>query len=92
LHAFWPLLTPVIILGGILGGVITPTEAAAVAVGYAWSSAVRVAHADMARFARCSDPLGHHLGGGAAAGGGGHGLQDGGQRWRARPNRWPGFS
>lgn len=35
LKAFWPLLTPVIILGGILGGVFTPTEAAAVAVGYA---------------------------------------------------------
>ena len=33
--AFLPLLTPVIILGGILGGVFTPTEAAAVAVGYA---------------------------------------------------------
>ena len=35
LKAFFPLLTPVIILGGILGGVFTPTEAAAVAVGYA---------------------------------------------------------
>ncbi|MFT5061602.1 MAG: tripartite ATP-independent transporter DctM subunit, partial [Polaromonas sp.] len=35
LKAFWPLLTPVIILGGILGGVFTPTEAAAVAVAYA---------------------------------------------------------
>lgn len=34
LRAIWPLLTPVIILGGILGGVFTPTEAAAVAVGY----------------------------------------------------------
>jgi tripartite ATP-independent transporter DctM subunit len=34
LKAIWPLLTPVIILGGILGGVFTPTEAAAVAVGY----------------------------------------------------------
>lgn len=33
--AFWPLLTPVIILGGILGGIFTPTEAAAVAVAYA---------------------------------------------------------
>ena len=32
--AIWPLLTPVIILGGILGGVFTPTEAAAIAVGY----------------------------------------------------------
>lgn len=36
LKAIWPLLTPVIILGGILGGVFTPTEAAAVAVGYAF--------------------------------------------------------
>ena len=35
LMAFFPLMTPVIILGGILGGVFTPTEAAAVAVGYA---------------------------------------------------------
>jgi tripartite ATP-independent transporter DctM subunit len=35
LKAFFPLLTPVIILGGILGGIFTPTEAAAVAVGYA---------------------------------------------------------
>ena len=35
LKAFFPLMTPVIILGGILGGVFTPTEAAAVAVAYA---------------------------------------------------------
>ena len=35
LKAFFPLMTPIIILGGILGGVFTPTEAAAVAVGYA---------------------------------------------------------
>ena len=34
-RAFFPLLTPVIILGGILGGVFTPTEAAAVAAAYA---------------------------------------------------------
>jgi tripartite ATP-independent transporter DctM subunit len=34
-HAFWPLLTPVILLGGILSGVFTPTEAAAVAAAYA---------------------------------------------------------
>src|SRR5690606_2375956 len=32
--AFWPLLMPVIILGGIYGGVFTPTEAAIVAVLY----------------------------------------------------------
>lgn len=29
------ILMPVIILGGILGGIVTPTEAAAIAVGYA---------------------------------------------------------
>ncbi|MGB5214414.1 MAG: TRAP transporter large permease [Anderseniella sp.] len=33
--AFWALMMPVIILGGIYGGVFTPTEAAAVAVVYA---------------------------------------------------------
>jgi len=33
--AFLALLTPLIILGGILGGVMTPTESAAVAVFYA---------------------------------------------------------
>jgi C4-dicarboxylate transporter DctM subunit len=32
--AFWGLLTPVIILGGIYGGVFTPTEAASVAIFY----------------------------------------------------------
>lgn len=36
LKAFFPLLTPVIILGGILGGVFTPTEASAVAAIYAF--------------------------------------------------------
>lgn len=33
-QAFWALMMPVIILGGILGGVFTPTEAAVVAVIY----------------------------------------------------------
>lgn len=33
--SFWALLTPVIILGGIYGGVVTPTEAAAISVIYA---------------------------------------------------------
>jgi len=33
--SFWPLLTPVIIIGGINGGIFTPTEAAAVAAFYA---------------------------------------------------------
>lgn len=35
LKAFFPLMTPVIIMGGILLGIFTPTEAAAVAVAYA---------------------------------------------------------
>lgn len=34
-RAMVPLQTPVLILGGILGGIFTPTEAAAVAVAYA---------------------------------------------------------
>lgn len=34
-EAFWALLMPVIILGGIYGGIFTPTEAANVAVVYA---------------------------------------------------------
>lgn len=34
--SFWALLTPVIILGGIYGGVITPTEAAGISVVYAF--------------------------------------------------------
>lgn len=33
-EAFWALLVPVIIMGGIYGGVFTPTEAAAIAVLY----------------------------------------------------------
>lgn len=32
--AFWGVLTPVVILGGIYGGIFTPTEAAAVAIFY----------------------------------------------------------
>jgi C4-dicarboxylate transporter DctM subunit len=34
-EAFWALMVPVIILGGIYGGIFTPTEAAAVGSGYA---------------------------------------------------------
>jgi C4-dicarboxylate transporter DctM subunit len=34
LDSFWALLTPVIIIGGIYGGIFTPTEAAAVACIY----------------------------------------------------------
>jgi len=36
IQAFLPAMTPVIILGGIMGGVFTPTEAAAVAAVYAF--------------------------------------------------------
>lgn len=35
-EAFFALLMPIIILGGIYGGIFTPTEAAGVAVGYAF--------------------------------------------------------
>ena len=34
IDSFWALLMPIIILGGIYGGIFTPTEAAAVAVVY----------------------------------------------------------
>jgi len=34
-HALWPLGFPVIIIGGIFGGIFSPTEAAAVSVAYA---------------------------------------------------------
>lgn len=34
-RAFWALLMPVVVLGGIYGGIFTPTEASAVAVVYA---------------------------------------------------------
>lgn len=34
-RAFFPLLTPFIIMGGIIGGIFTPTEAAIIAVFYA---------------------------------------------------------
>lgn len=35
-EGFFPLMTPVIMLGGILAGIFTPTEAAAVGTGYAF--------------------------------------------------------
>lgn len=35
MNSFWALLTPVIILGGIYGGITTPTEAACISVFYA---------------------------------------------------------
>ncbi len=36
MRAFLPLLTPIIILGGIVGGIFTPTEAAGIAAAYAF--------------------------------------------------------
>jgi tripartite ATP-independent transporter DctM subunit len=42
--SFLPLLTPVILLGGIVLGVFTPTEAAAVAAGYALIITLFVTH------------------------------------------------
>ena len=42
--SFFPLLTPVILLGGIVLGVFTPTEAAAVAAGYALIITLFVTH------------------------------------------------
>lgn len=35
IQAFWSLLMPLIVVGGIIGGIFTPTEAGAVAVAYA---------------------------------------------------------
>ena len=43
-NAFWGLLTPFIILGGIYGGVFTPTEAAAVAIFYGLFVGVFIYH------------------------------------------------
>ncbi|WP_172329774.1 TRAP transporter large permease [Mangrovicoccus sp. HB161399] len=34
LHAFWAIFMPLIIIGGIVGGIFTATEAAAIAVAY----------------------------------------------------------
>jgi tripartite ATP-independent transporter DctM subunit len=42
--SFLPLMTPVILLGGIVLGVFTPTEAAAVAAGYALIITLFVTH------------------------------------------------
>ncbi len=39
-ESFWALMTPVIILGGIYGGIVTPTEAATVAVVYSLAVSV----------------------------------------------------
>jgi len=35
-RAIWPMMTPVVLIGGMLGGIFTPTEAAGVAVLYAF--------------------------------------------------------
>lgn len=34
-RAFWPLMSPVLVIGGMMAGVVTPTEAAAIAALYA---------------------------------------------------------
>ena len=34
-RAFWALMAPVVLFGGLFSGIFTPTEAAAVAVTYA---------------------------------------------------------
>ena len=39
IEGFWALMLPILILGGIYSGFFTPTEAAAVAVVYAWVAA-----------------------------------------------------
>ena len=44
-ETFWPLLTPIILLGGILTGFFTPTEAAGVAAFYALIVSVLVIRA-----------------------------------------------
>ncbi len=63
-EAVWAILAPVIILGGILGGVFTPTEAGAVAVTYVlivsafiykeltWSGLVNAMHRSIVTTAR----------------------------------------
>lgn len=43
-QAFLALLTPVIILGGIVGGIVTPTEAGVIAVVYAFLVSTLVYH------------------------------------------------
>ena len=47
--AGWALLVPVIIIGGIVGGLFTPTEAGVIAVVYALIVAMRCS-------ARCASP------------------------------------
>ena len=42
IEGFWALMLPILILGGIYSGFFTPTEAAAVAVVYAWIAAAYI--------------------------------------------------
>ncbi|MEC8049627.1 MAG: TRAP transporter large permease subunit [Myxococcota bacterium] len=42
IEGFWALMLPILILGGIYSGFFTPTEAAAVAVVYAWVAAAYI--------------------------------------------------
>ncbi len=77
LKAFFPLMTPVIILGGILLGVFTPTEAAAVAVGYAYFHRLFCfAHLNLGDLPSILSRAAMTSGSGAFAGRRGDGVQD----------------
>lgn len=53
-EGFWALLAPVIILGGIYGGIVSPTEAAGVSVVYALLiGVVAYRKIDFKKFIRC---------------------------------------
>ena len=88
-EAGWALMLPVIIIGGLRGGIFTPTEAAVVAAVYALLVSLFVYEIK----ARDLMPLfvkrrAHHRGG-DVPGGGGHGvvLHDHAGRHAARPDR-----
>jgi len=74
LEAFPALLMPMILLGGIYGGVMTPTEAAAVAAAYAWliaavlyrSLTLRQTFAAVAQSARSTAAIGMLIAGALA--------------------------
>ena len=85
-----PLQTPIIILGGILLGVFTPTEAAAVAVAYAIIVGFFVLQTMKLR--DLPDVLtraAHDHVGGAAAGRRGDGVQDRRQPVATHRRCWP---
>jgi tripartite ATP-independent transporter DctM subunit len=90
LKAFFPLLTPVIILGGILGGIFTPTEASAVAAVYAFIVALFILKtmgwADLPKVLTKAAMTTSVV---LAAGGGGDGLQDRCQPQPYAERFWP---